>query len=110
MRPNNAVHRWKRPLPAHWGWYWASRNRAVGGAANFTLSGTTVGSYRSGPPWIDKPGWPEISEGGGGEGGDKLSAAADPKLVEHCVKVFLQGVGRDLELLDNGGGRPPLKD
>ena len=46
----------------------------------------------------------------GREGCDELATAADPKLVEHGVKVFLQSVCRDLELIDDGGGRPTLQD
>jgi hypothetical protein len=48
--------------------------------------------------------------GAGGEGGDQLASAADPEFVEHCVEMFLENVGRDLKLFDDGGGGLSLKN
>jgi hypothetical protein len=45
-----------------------------------------------------------------GEGSNQFASAADPEFVEHCVEMFLQGVGRDLELFDNVGGGSSLQN
>jgi hypothetical protein len=48
---------------------------------------------------------------GPAEGGDQLASAAYPEFVEHCTKMFLEGVvARDLELIDDGGSGAPLMD
>jgi hypothetical protein len=45
-----------------------------------------------------------------GQGGDKFATAADPELVENRVEVLLEGVGRYVELFDDGGSGPSLQD